>query len=182
MRCRRKKFLLDAKPVLQPFEHAIEAFHERHDLGWNAIDLQPGTGWTSGNRRCGSRHISQWLGRAARYRRCGKRFLDPGQARGTSQRSCAGRRPRSAAREARHVAAYQKGVVSLIEVLQADENLLRASDARAQAQTESARAAVTAFKALGVAGNQAEPTRLQPDRCRPRTTLCKHLNWGNQNE
>jgi NodT family efflux transporter outer membrane factor (OMF) lipoprotein len=46
-------------------------------------------------------------------------------------------------------AAYQKGVVSLIEVLQADENLLRASDAEAQAQTESARAAVTAFKALG---------------------------------
>ncbi|CAB3717264.1 efflux transporter outer membrane subunit [Paraburkholderia rhynchosiae] len=46
-------------------------------------------------------------------------------------------------------AAYQKGVVSLIEVLQADENLLRASDSRAQAQTESARAAVAAFKALG---------------------------------
>lgn len=45
--------------------------------------------------------------------------------------------------------AYQKGVVSLIEVLQADENLLRASDTRAQAQTESARAAVAAFKALG---------------------------------
>ncbi|WP_241069763.1 efflux transporter outer membrane subunit [Achromobacter insuavis] len=46
-------------------------------------------------------------------------------------------------------AAYQKGVVSLIEVLQADENLLRVSDAHAQAQTESARAAVAAFKALG---------------------------------
>lgn len=46
-------------------------------------------------------------------------------------------------------AAYQKGVVSLIEVLQADENLLRASDMRAQAQTESAHAAVAAFKALG---------------------------------
>lgn len=46
-------------------------------------------------------------------------------------------------------AAYQKGVVSMIEVLQADENLLRASDAQAQAQTESARAAVAAFKALG---------------------------------
>lgn len=46
-------------------------------------------------------------------------------------------------------AAYRKGVVSLIEVLQADENLLSASDARAQAQTESARAAVAAFKALG---------------------------------
>lgn len=46
-------------------------------------------------------------------------------------------------------AAYQKGVVSLIEVLQADENLLRASDARAQSKTESARAAVAVFKALG---------------------------------
>jgi len=46
-------------------------------------------------------------------------------------------------------AAYQRGVVSLIEVLQADESLLRTSDARAQAQTESARAAVAAFKALG---------------------------------
>lgn len=46
-------------------------------------------------------------------------------------------------------AAYQKGVVSLIEVLQADENLLRASDARVQAKTESVRAAVAAFKALG---------------------------------
>jgi outer membrane protein TolC len=46
-------------------------------------------------------------------------------------------------------AAYQKGVVSLIEVLQADDSLLRASDAQVQAQTESARAAVAAFKALG---------------------------------
>ncbi len=46
-------------------------------------------------------------------------------------------------------AAYQGGIVSLIEVLQADESLLRASDARAQAQTEAARAAVAAFKALG---------------------------------
>lgn len=46
-------------------------------------------------------------------------------------------------------ASYQQGIVSLIEVLQADENLLRASDAKVQAQTESARAAVAAFKALG---------------------------------
>lgn len=45
--------------------------------------------------------------------------------------------------------AYEKGVVSLIEVLDADEHLLAASDARAQAQTESARAAVATFKALG---------------------------------
>lgn len=46
-------------------------------------------------------------------------------------------------------AAYQKGVVSLIEVLQADERLLGASDAQAQAQSEAARAAVAAFRALG---------------------------------
>ncbi|MGL6161207.1 efflux transporter outer membrane subunit [Microbulbifer sp.] len=46
-------------------------------------------------------------------------------------------------------AAYLEGAVSLIEVLQADENLLRATDVQAQAQTESARAAVAAFKALG---------------------------------
>ena len=46
-------------------------------------------------------------------------------------------------------AAYQNGLVSLIEVLQADESLLSASDAEAQARTEAARAAVAAFKALG---------------------------------
>ncbi|MCE3608106.1 efflux transporter outer membrane subunit [Massilia sp. P8910] len=46
-------------------------------------------------------------------------------------------------------AAYRKGIVSVIDLLQADETLLRASDTRAQAQTESARAAVAAFKALG---------------------------------
>lgn len=53
--------------------------------------------------------------------------------------------------QARHSSfvAYQKGVLSLIEVLHADENLLRTSDAKAQAQTESARSAVAAFKALG---------------------------------
>ena len=54
-------------------------------------------------------------------------------------------------------AAYQQGVVSLIEVLQADENLLRASDAQAQARTESARAAVAAFKALGGGWTAHEP-------------------------
>jgi outer membrane protein TolC len=54
-------------------------------------------------------------------------------------------------------AAYQKGVVSLIEVLQADESLLRAADAQAQAQTESARAAIAAFKALGGGWQPREP-------------------------
>ncbi|NNG60049.1 TolC family protein, partial [Pseudomonas fragi] len=43
----------------------------------------------------------------------------------------------------------QNGAASLIEVLNADESLLRASDAKAQAQTESARAAIAAFRALG---------------------------------
>lgn len=46
-------------------------------------------------------------------------------------------------------AAYRRGAASLIDVLHADESLLQASDARAQAQTESARAAVAAFRALG---------------------------------
>ncbi|MEA9579581.1 efflux transporter outer membrane subunit [Xanthomonas nasturtii] len=45
--------------------------------------------------------------------------------------------------------AYEKGTVSLIEVLNADDSLLRASDAQVQARTEAARSAVAAFKALG---------------------------------
>ncbi|MET0266839.1 MAG: efflux transporter outer membrane subunit [Duganella sp.] len=61
----------------------------------------------------------------------------------------------SRARQA-SLAAYQRGVVALTEVLQADDNLLRASDTRAQAQTEAARAAVAAFKALG-GGWQVQP-------------------------
>ncbi|RDS91780.1 efflux transporter outer membrane subunit [Pseudomonas fluorescens] len=55
--------------------------------------------------------------------------------------------------------AYEKGTASLIDVLHADETLLQASDARAQAQTESARAAVAAFKALG-GGWQPSDSRL----------------------
>jgi NodT family efflux transporter outer membrane factor (OMF) lipoprotein len=47
------------------------------------------------------------------------------------------------------LAAYQGGVVSLIEVLDADGNLLQARDAKAQAQTEAARAAIASFRALG---------------------------------
>ncbi|WP_339481990.1 TolC family protein [Pseudomonas sp. RL_5y_Pfl2_73] len=45
--------------------------------------------------------------------------------------------------------AYQKGTASLIDVLNADATLLQVCDARAQARTESARAAVAAFRALG---------------------------------
>ena len=46
-------------------------------------------------------------------------------------------------------AAYKGGVVSLIEVLDADSNLLLVRDAKAQAQTAAARAAVASFRALG---------------------------------
>jgi len=47
------------------------------------------------------------------------------------------------------LAAYKGGVVSLIEVLNADGNLLQMRDEKAQAQTESARAAIFSFRALG---------------------------------
>lgn len=53
-------------------------------------------------------------------------------------------------------AAYDKGVVSLIEVLQADESLLGVLDAQAQARMESARSTVAIFKALG-GGWKPEP-------------------------
>jgi NodT family efflux transporter outer membrane factor (OMF) lipoprotein len=46
-------------------------------------------------------------------------------------------------------AAYEGGVVSLIEVLDADGNLLQVRDEKAQAQTEAARAAIASFRALG---------------------------------
>ncbi|MNV88440.1 copper/silver efflux system outer membrane protein CusC [compost metagenome] len=45
--------------------------------------------------------------------------------------------------------AYQNGIVSLIEVLDADSAVLRTRDASAQAQTESARAAIASYRALG---------------------------------
>jgi NodT family efflux transporter outer membrane factor (OMF) lipoprotein len=47
------------------------------------------------------------------------------------------------------LAAYKGGVVSLIEVLNADGNLLQVRDEKAQAQAEAARAAVSSFRALG---------------------------------
>lgn len=60
----------------------------------------------------------------------------------------AGETSLSSARQSSFI-AYKSGAASLIDVLNADETLLRASDARAQAQTESARAAIAAFLALG---------------------------------
>ena len=53
--------------------------------------------------------------------------------------------------------AYQHGTASLIDVLRTDATLLQASDARAQARTESARAAVAVFKALGVGWQSRDP-------------------------
>jgi NodT family efflux transporter outer membrane factor (OMF) lipoprotein len=45
--------------------------------------------------------------------------------------------------------AYESGVVSLIEVLNADGDLLQIRDAKAQAQTEAVRAAISSFRTLG---------------------------------
>lgn len=47
------------------------------------------------------------------------------------------------------MAAYKGGVVSLIEVLDADTRLLATRDALAQARTESARAAVASYRSFG---------------------------------
>lgn len=61
---------------------------------------------------------------------------------------------------ANSLAAYEGGVVSLIEVLDADDNLLQVRDAKAQAQTEATRAAIAAFRALG-GGWEAPPASNQ---------------------
>lgn len=72
-------------------------------------------------------------------------------------------RGEAALSQARHSSfrAYERGTASLIDVLHADESLLNASDAKAQAQTESARAAVAAFKSLG-GGWQPRPPQQSP--------------------
>jgi NodT family efflux transporter outer membrane factor (OMF) lipoprotein len=54
-------------------------------------------------------------------------------------------------------AAYDAGVVSLIEVLDADERLLAVRDARVQARTDAARASIRSFQALG--GGWRDATR-----------------------
>ncbi len=48
--------------------------------------------------------------------------------------------------------AYQKGIVSKLEVLQADESLLRASDEETLARAETITSAIAAYKALTEAG------------------------------
>ena len=72
--------------------------------------------------------------------------------------------------------AYQKGLLSLIEVLHADENLLKISDAKAQAQAQSAQAAVAAFKALG-GGWDGSKLEMQPatSHLKPATSLASGI-------
>ncbi|WP_198120059.1 efflux transporter outer membrane subunit [Massilia rhizosphaerae] len=60
-------------------------------------------------------------------------------------------------------AGYQRGAGSLIDVLHADETLLQTADARAQAQTDRARAAVAAFKALGGGWDPTVPAQAVDD-------------------
>jgi outer membrane protein TolC len=59
-------------------------------------------------------------------------------------------------------AAYRGGVVSLIEVLDADTNLLQVRDAKAQAQTEAARGAIASFRALGGGWDARHPGGTAP--------------------
>ena len=59
-------------------------------------------------------------------------------------------------------AAYRGGVVSLIEVLDADTNLLQLRDAKAQARTEAARAAIASFRALGGGWDARHPGGTAP--------------------
>lgn len=47
------------------------------------------------------------------------------------------------------IAAYHRGSVSMIDVLQADQSVLRSADAQIQARAEAARAVVLTFKSLG---------------------------------
>jgi NodT family efflux transporter outer membrane factor (OMF) lipoprotein len=54
--------------------------------------------------------------------------------------------------------AYQGGAVSLIEVLDANSRLLATRDAKVRAETESARAAIASFRALG--GGWNAPSQL----------------------
>ncbi len=75
--------------------------------------------------------------------------------------------------------AYEKGTVSLIEVLNADDSLLRASDAQVQARTDAARSAVATFKALsggwqaGGAGPAAIAVAVDSNRHQDDTTATK---------
>lgn len=69
--------------------------------------------------------------------------------RAEQQQALAGGEQSLARARSESEAAYKGGVVSLIEVLDADARLLQTRDQRAQAQTEAARASIASFRALG---------------------------------
>lgn len=58
-------------------------------------------------------------------------------------------------------ASYQKGAASLIDVLNADQQLLRASDSRAVSEIEAARAAIATYLALGGGWSPASLTTMR---------------------
>ena len=82
--------------------------------------------------------------------------------REAQQRTLAGGETALARAQQSSMAAYKGGVVSLIEVLDADTRLLETRDALAQARTETARAAVASFRSLG-GGWEAKPTFTEAD-------------------
>jgi outer membrane protein TolC len=69
--------------------------------------------------------------------------------------------------------AYEGGVVSLIEVRDADRDLLTASDQLVQAKSDTARAAVAAFRALG-GGWPAETETRQASPAKPTDKGSEH--------
>lgn len=65
--------------------------------------------------------------------------------------------------QAAALAAYRGGVVSLVEVLDADRRLLDTRDAHAQARSETARAAIASYRALGGGWQAPAPRVAQAD-------------------
>jgi hypothetical protein len=60
------------------------------------------------------------------------------------------------------LAAYKGGMVSLVEVLDADRRLLEARDGLVQARAAAARGAIASFRALGGAGMPGQAVRYWP--------------------
>lgn len=78
--------------------------------------------------------------------------------------------------QAAALAAYRGGVVSLVEVLDADRRLLDTRDAHAQARSETARAAIASYRALG--GGWQAPAALVAQAGLAPSTAVAHSNDG----
>ena len=81
--------------------------------------------------------------------------------REAQSRSLAGGETALVRAQAASLAAYKGGVVSLIEVLDADRRLLDTRDMLVQAKSESARAAVASYRALGGGWASSAPAERQ---------------------